>query len=456
MSQDTSSHETSLPPSPHQASTRVDGAPLRYPTMSPTPPNFDNEERNSSVAPEVPIDRTPTPRRPQGRLFVTAALLALVGSVSLYFYDSYFRYAAYGEIVGSKIELSAPWSGVIAEVHVEVGDQVERGAPLFRVDSLQMRHRIEQLEGRLDLQRAHLASELARLKTESEQRSDLHQLAEAEYYEKWSELQWGRSLLQDQQQQLRRAERLKEQGAIELEKLQSLAFRHEGQLRRIEHLTAAVESLRLRAQSPENVASAIQERVQPAVVEIANLQAELARVRQLLHQGQVTCPSDAKVTRVIRHCGEAVADRSGPVIELLVQGSQEIIVFVSQSDATSWTLGDPMEVQVTSAHETLPCVVSRLSPEMQQAPTAIMRHYHKDELLMPVALRPQDSDRVASLVPGGKVRVPRQSMTRASQAVSGWLRNLGSRIVSEAEKYVSGSSPRTLSNVRPNLARTSS
>jgi len=333
-------------------------------------------------------------------------LLSVFSGFSYCFYNSYVRYAAYGEVVGRKIELAPPWGGVVSALHVRVGDMLRQGDAVFSVDSIQMRHRMEQIEDSLNLERARLGSELARLKWEAERVEDTQQLVKADFYEKWSELLWEQSVLTDLKQQLARGEQLNQANAIAIEKLDSLKCRVSGEEKRIEQLSAAVRSLQLRLETDRPVDPALNDQIKPSLVHIENLQAELRRVRQLLDQGVVTCPTNGRVTRIIKYSGE-YAEGTESVVELIVDGSTEIVLYVPQSRAGEWSIGDQLDVNIQPNKLGLSCEVARLAPEMQGAPKSIMRHYAVDEVLLPVVLRPVDSQLAGNLVLGSQVRLPR-------------------------------------------------
>ncbi len=54
-------------------------------------------------------------------------MLSVFGGFAFVIYDSYVRYAAYGEVVGRKVQLAPPWNGVVSALHVRVGDAVQQG-----------------------------------------------------------------------------------------------------------------------------------------------------------------------------------------------------------------------------------------------------------------------------------------------------------------------------------------
>ncbi len=407
--------------------------PLSYPSMAPTPPKF-GETVSGGLSRPATTRRpaAPLPKRPKGRLFVGAVVLSIICGFSFYFYDNWVRYAAYGEVIGRKIDLAPPWEGVVAALHVRVGDTLRQGDPVFSVESIKMRHRMEQIEDSLNLERARLGSEIARLKWEAERVEDTQQLVRADYYEKWSELLWEQSVLTDMSQQLTRAVKLNRENAITVEKFESLQCRVTGQEKRVEQLGVAVRSLERRLETDRPIDPALNDQIKPSLVNIENLQAELSRVRQLLEQGLVTCPANGRVTRVLKFSGEYV-NNSESVIELLVDGSTEIILYVSQSHSNQWSIGDQLNVRIEPSNRGLQCEVVRLSPEMQKAPESIMRHYATEDVLYPVVIRPLDSNRTDHLVLGSKVRLPRVSVVHQIRSVATWFTRSSEIVTADLE-----------------------
>ena len=347
-------------------------------------------------------------------------LFSIFAGAAFYFFENCCRYVAYGEVVGRKIELSPPCDGVVSALHVRVGDVLRQGDPVFNIDSIEMRHRMEQIQDSLNLERARLGSELARLKWEADRLEDTQQLVKADYYEKWSELLWEQSVLTDLTQQLRRAERLQQDGAVAPEKLQSLRHRVEGQEQRTEQLRVAVQSLKNSLENDRPIDPTLHDQLKPTLVHVENLQAELCRVRQLLDQGLVRCPTNGRVTRIMKYSGECVTNNAS-VVELYVDGSTEIVLYLPQARLNQWSVGDRMAVRIEPGNQDLDCLVSRLAPELQRAPESIKRHYSADELLMQIVVRPGDLKVAENLVLGSKVRLARSSASTMHHAVA-WLR----------------------------------
>ena len=67
------------------------------------------------------------------------------------------------EALGENVHISPLVSGVVEEVLVKVGDQVKKGAPLFRVDSREARAAVASREAEIPVLTARLAEAEANL-----------------------------------------------------------------------------------------------------------------------------------------------------------------------------------------------------------------------------------------------------------------------------------------------------
>ncbi len=363
----------------------------------------------------------PLPKRPKGRLFVGSVLLMVIVGLAFTVFQTTLRYTAYGEVIGRKIELAVPWPGVVQSIHVREGDHVEVGDFIARIDSLEMRQKIEEIDDSLRLERARLASELAMLRWEAEKIRDIHKLSLSEFYDKWSELLWEQSRLADLRTQVKRIEPIFREGAASEERLESLKFQFAGQEKRVEQLTEAVRALKMRSdESPIDLA--LEDRVQPTLVRIENLQAELQRTRQTIRQGEIRATAAGRIVRTHRFAGE-YADQTKPVAELFVEGSTELVLYLPQSAVQDYPIGRTVTLYVSSIDTNVPCQVQRIGMQMQRAPQSLESHYRPNESLLPVYLQVTDSTTMPSwLALGSEVRLPRSESISALSRLRRWWR----------------------------------
>ena len=380
-----------------------------------------NSAGNSPPQPTAKRSGPPLPKRPKGRLFIGSMFLMVAVGLGHTIYNSMLRYSAYGQVVGRRIELAVPWPGVVQSIHVREGDQVEFGDLIARIDSLEMRQKMDEIDDSLRLERARLASELAMLRWEAEKIRDTRKLSLSDFYDKWSELLWEQSRLADLRMQVKRIEPIFREGAATEERLESLRFQLAGQEKRVEQLTEAVRALKQRTDDSP-IELALEDRVQPTLARIENLQAELQRTRELIRQGEIRAPASGRIVRTHRFVGE-YADQTTPVAEMLVEGSTELVLYLPQSDVQDYPIGRTVTLHVNPINANVRCQVQRVAMEMQRAPDSLARHYRVNESLQPIYLRVTDVDSVPNwLALGSEVRLPRSEEVTALARLRSWWR----------------------------------
>ena len=348
----------------------------------------------------------PLPKRPKGRLFIGTVFLCVLASVVYYLFDSTLRYTAYGEVVGKRVDLTVRWPGVVKSLHVREGDYVRRGDLIARVDFLELRQRLEEIDDALRLERAELSSQLAMLRWEADKIRDTRKLALSDFYDKWSELLWEQSRLAELRMKLAKLEPIHREGAVSDERVESLRFQLAGQEKRVEQFTEAVRALKQRndESSPD---LGLEDRIQPTLAKIENLQAELQRTREKMREGEVRAPIAGRIIRTNRFVGEST-DQQNPVAELFVDGSAELVVYLPQTAVKDYPIGRQVTLHINPIDKNVTCRVHRVAMEMQTAPTCLERYYRDNESLYPVYMRVTDSRQLPKwLALGSEVRLPR-------------------------------------------------
>jgi multidrug resistance efflux pump len=364
---------------------------------------------------------SPSQTRPKGRLLAGAILLMVLGGFGFHFVNTTLRYTAYGQVIGHRIELAAPWPGIVQSINVREGDRVEPGDLIAQIDSLEMRRKHVEIEDSLRLEQARLASKLAMIRWEADKIRDASKLSLSEFYDKWSELLWEQSQAADLRMQVRRFERMHHQGAAGAERLESLQFQLAGKQHRIQQLGKAVRALRQRSdQSP--IALALEDGVRPALARIENLQAELQSTREVIQQGEVRAPVSGRIVRTHRFVGE-FTDQTSPIAELLAAGSTEVVLYLAQSDVQDYPVGTTVMLHLSPVNQDVNCEVLRLAMESQTAPDSLARYYRANQSLIPIYLRVKDAESIPrELALGSEVRLPRsENFSMFGQLQSWWI-----------------------------------
>lgn len=364
---------------------------------------------NRTTSAQTPATRpTPMPKRPKGRLLVGSFLALVVGFGAMTVWNSLFRYQAYGGVTGRVVELSAPWGGVLQTIHVREGEPVRQDQLLATVVNPELDREVDTKRDELRIAQATLNAQVADLRFKARLRDDDQHRGLAQYYELWGQLLQEQSTLADMVAKRTRSENLSHRDVITKEKLQELRFDESGQRSKVEKLSEAVCKLGEIVNSTESATDELHTQLKPFALRIEALQNEITRLRETAHLGAIRAPVNGRVIKVHRFTGE-YSDPEFPIFEVLVDGSVEAVLYVSQDDTSQFFEGRLLELQVPPASEKAKCVVVRVGDRYEPVPKSIEIHYRRDEKLLPVYARPlEGSNDKGILRLGSEVRLPHE------------------------------------------------
>ena len=356
---------------------------------------------------QTPATRpTPMPKRPKGRLLVGTFLSLVVGAGAMTVWNSVFRYQAYGGVTGRVVELSAPWGGVLQTIHVREGDLVRQDELLATVVNPELDRQVETKRDELRIAQATLNAQVADLHVRAQTRNDDQHRALAQYYELWGQLLQEESKLADMTAKRERSEGLSADQLVTEEKLQQLRFDESGQRSKVDKLSQAVERLRSVVEETGVAADEFHAQLKPFALQIETLQNEIVRLRETASLGAIRAPVNGRVIKVHRFTGE-YSDPEFPIFEVLVDGSVEAVLYVSQEDSSQFHVGRLLELEVPPAVDKATCVVVRIADQYEPVPMSIEIHYRKNEKLLPVYARPLEGAHDRALLRlGCEVRLP--------------------------------------------------
>jgi multidrug resistance efflux pump len=347
----------------------------------------------------------PLPNRPKGRLLVAGVLVLTLGLVAVGAWDAFFRYDAYGTVAGRVIEIAPPWAGTVETVHVRPGDQVQQGDVIATIQSLEVEGLVGRWTDELRVAEAELDAEVARVALDAQNRDDRRQQALADYYALSADLLAERSREDDLQSKLVRATELMERNALAGQEFDSVRFTEMGQRAKIEQLQLALDELKRRVDAGERPLGE-EQRLKPKLARIEQVQAEVHRLREKLRLGTIRAPVDGRIIALHHHAGEYL-EQGAPIVELLCEGSVELLIYARQESADAYSLGAVVDVIVPPRGGVLRCRVVRIGDEYQGAPRSLETRYRHGEKLLPVYLDPAPSFRSAAVLRlGSEVRVP--------------------------------------------------
>lgn len=362
----------------------------------------------------VPTNRPrPLPRRPKGRWFVGLLLLGVCAFAGYHVWDTFFRFHAHGVINGRVLAISPPWDGMVTAFHVQEGERVRQGQLLAIVANEELRQRLAQLGDEVQLARANLEAETARLRWQLAWNLDQNRGAETMYYEAWGQLLQESARLEDlRNNHLERGRQLDLTRAISREELDQIKYSIEGLEQKIARSKDALAELKRRAERTGNLLSdssltengAVQ--LRPHLVRIETLLAEQARLRERLEKGQVRSPINGLVLKRHRFTGER-SQTTGPLLTILEEGSLEVVLYLPQSSSEHWAINDELAVLVEPHPRAMVCRLVRLGDQFEPAPEAIRRNYAEGQKLLPAHLEPgEELQHSLGLRVGGVVRLP--------------------------------------------------
>lgn len=364
------------------------------------------EVLGAATPPPAPAAGSPVPQqKPKGRWFLGSLVLALVAYGVSRVWNVFWRYQAYGVVVGREVQVSPPWSGEIEAVHVREGEHVEQGALLFTLSNLALDQDRTRLFDELRIAQADLAAELVRLEVEAGERDERHHEAAAAYFAAWGDLLEEETRLDVLQQRLERQMKLFTSEIVSLDAIEQLREETSGQHDRVAKLRESCEALRRRAGT--TVEEALDERLRPYSLRIELLQADLERLGQRLAQGEVRAPVPGRILRRDGFVGEqAGLDRV--LVTILEDASEQVELFVSQEEAEGLALGLVLELEIAPHAGLVRCRVESIGNVFATPPPGIGRFSIVGEQLLPVKLTPlPDPGARLALRVGALAKLPR-------------------------------------------------
>ncbi len=337
-------------------------------------------------APQTPPARVP-PRRRKGQWFVGTMLMAVLCYAGYQVWHGFFRYQAFGTVVGRAIEISPPWNGIVRSVHVTEGEVVRQDQLLVTVDNVELQQRIAKLEDELRIAQADLEAEASKLKWRMAQNHDLHQETWSEYYRALGNLYVEEARLGEAKVTHQRMVGLHAQDKITSQQMEELAFQVQGLEKKVDNLRTALVELRKGLDLSSDLSADGADQLKPFFARIESLQTELARLRELLTMGEVKAPANGLVLRRHRYTGEH-APVTNPLLTLVEEGSLEIVLYCRQHAVGNIEEGDVLKVVVEPEPDPIRCRVARIGDQYEAAPAHIQRNYYARENLLPVYLKP--------------------------------------------------------------------
>jgi HlyD family secretion protein len=287
-----------------------------------------------------------------------------------------------GYLEGEYVYIAAPHAGALAQLHVQRGTVVERGARLFTLDPNPQAAARDEAERRV----LHARATLADLQ-QGQRASEIEALT--------ARLRQAEVALQFSEKELARAEKLVHEGGVASEQDFDRARSARDQDRqRVAQLTAELATAQLGARADQVAAAEANVRAAESV---------LARAAWDLAQKQQVAPQAGLVVDVLYREGEWVA-AGRPVVVLLPPANIKLRVFVAESHLAALQVGDSVTVFMDGRTDGLPAKVTYLAPEAEYSPPIVYSRANRQKFvyLVEAAFAPEVA---AQLHPGQPVEV---------------------------------------------------
>ncbi|MFE8070831.1 HlyD family efflux transporter periplasmic adaptor subunit [Marinobacteraceae bacterium S3BR75-40.1] len=286
-----------------------------------------------------------------------------------------------GYVEGDTLYLGAPVAGTLQALAVDRGQTIEAGSELFTLDGAPEKAAVEEARARVD----SAESELADLR-KGQRPAELEML----------EAQWkqARASLELSQRQLKRLQRLFQQGAVSQAELDDAETRVERDQQQVRQLAAQREVANMGAR---------EDRIQATQAQVEAARAHLAQLQWQLEQNRQVAPEAGQVKDVLFRPGEFVP-AGRPVVALLPPNRVRIPFFVDEPMLGQLQVGQQVLVRCDGCGEPFPARITFINPRADYTPPFIYSKENRSKFVFRVEARPTP-DKAGRLHPGQPVDV---------------------------------------------------
>jgi HlyD family secretion protein len=286
-----------------------------------------------------------------------------------------------GYVEGEFVYVASPLAGALRSLHVQRGDQVKQGDPLFALDTTAERAARDEAQQRVAQARATL-EDIKKPKRPEEIEAIKAQLMQA------------RAALALSEQEFKRQAELLGSGATAVQEVDRARAARDQDRQRVAQIEADLQVARLGARSDQIAA---------AENNVRAMEAALAAAEWSLAQKSQTAPQAGSVFDTLYRTGEWVA-AGRPVVALLPPPNIKVRAFVSETTVGTIHVGDAAVVTVDGVPRAFAGKVSFISPQAEYTPPVIYSRESRSKLVFMVeAVFPPET--AARLHPGQPVDV---------------------------------------------------
>lgn len=286
--------------------------------------------------------------------------------------------ALQGYVEGEYVRVAAPYAGTLVRLEARRGDQVEAGAPLFRLEAESEEGARREAEERA--RRAQAQADDARKGARATEIDAVRaQLAQAQVSAANSE------------RELRRQEDLVAKGFASRQAADDSRAQRDRDRARVAELTAQLATVKSGRRPDE---------IRAAEAEAAAARAALAQADWRLRQKTVAAPGAAMVVDTLFVQGEWVP-AGAPVVTMLPPGNVKVRFFVPEARLSLVRVGTPVAISCDGCPAGLEAKVDFVSPQAEFTPPVIYSRESRSRLVFLAEARLQGT----ALKPGQPVDV---------------------------------------------------
>ena len=316
---------------------------------------------------------------------VAAALVLLAAGCGR---DDDAGWSGYAE--ADYVYVASPLAGTLSALHVQAGEQVPRGKPLFALESESEKAAREEAGARLEAAR-HQADNTDKGRREPEVAVNRAQLAQAS-----AQAELARH-------DLARKRELVAKGFISRAQLDEAQATLAQAQARVRELSSVVQVARLPARADERAAA-------DAQVEAARQVLRQSEWRQA--QKQQAAPADAQVADTFFRPGEFVA-AGQPVVALLPPGNIKARFYVPETQLAQLALGQDVQLECDGCGAPIRAKVTHIATRPEYTPPVIYSNSQRSKLVFMAEARPAPAD-ATRLRPGQPLGVRPQAPPASS------------------------------------------
>jgi HlyD family secretion protein len=292
-------------------------------------------------------------RRAALRAFVPVAVACLLASCGRSERD-----VVQGYVEGEFVYVASPLAGMLEELPVQRGAQVDAGDPLFALEC-----------GAEQAEREQAVRRLAQGEAQLEDAKKGSRPSEVEAVEQ--QLEQARAALELSEKDFARQEKIFRTGAIAAREFDASRATRDQDRHRVAQLEAQLQSMHLASRDDQIVA---------AEANVRALTAALARADWALAQKRQAAPTAGLVFDTLYRQGEWVP-AGRPVISLLPPGNIKVRAFVPEPRIGAIHVGDTVRVAIDGVVAPVTGKVSFISPKAEYTPPVIYSQESRGKLV---------------------------------------------------------------------------